>query len=176
MTPISLGIVGASGRMGRALLEESSKSNDFNLKWAMDSRNVGESLSEFGLSEMDIVSIDDIKEVDVVISFTNPEAELKNINRIKEVCNRFVIGTTGFGDSEGEFRNVLSDTKVVFSPNFSMGINVILKMLDMISSLPDSYDVSLIEMHHTGKKDAPSGTAKMLANRIEDIRGYDKEV
>lgn len=176
MTHTSLGIVGASGRMGKALLEESVKQSDFNLKWAVDIIDMGKNLNEFGLSDMNVISIDDIEEVDVAISFTTPKAELDNINKIKSVCDRLVIGTTGFGDAEREFRDSLTDMKVVFSPNFSIGINMITNMLGMISSLPDSYDVSLIEMHHTGKKDAPSGTAKKFADVIKDIRGYDKEV
>ena len=176
MTHTSLGIVGASGRMGKALLEESIKQSDFNLKWAVDIIDMEKNLNKFGLSDMNIITIDDIEEVDVAISFTTPKAELDNINKIKKVCNRLVIGTTGFGDEEREFRDSLTDMKVVFSPNFSIGINMITNMLGMISSLPDSYDVSLIEMHHTGKKDAPSGTAKKLADVIKDAKDYNKEI
>ena len=60
----------------------------------------------------------------------------------------------------------------VFSPNYSVGVNILFKLAEQLKAFPAGYDVSLSEIHHTGKKDAPSGTAKKLEQIISQTRNY----
>jgi 4-hydroxy-tetrahydrodipicolinate reductase len=64
----------------------------------------------------------------------------------------------------------------VFSPNYSLGVNIFFKIAEALKAFPEGYDFSINEIHHTGKKDAPSGTALKLGEIISDIRGYTKTV
>jgi 4-hydroxy-tetrahydrodipicolinate reductase len=64
----------------------------------------------------------------------------------------------------------------VFSPNFSVGVNILFKIAEALKAFPSDFDFSLSEIHHTGKKDAPSGTAKKLEQIISQVRGYNKTV
>jgi len=64
----------------------------------------------------------------------------------------------------------------VFSPNYSVGVNILFKIAEALKAFPPGYDFSINEIHHTGKKDAPSGTAKKLGEIIANTRGYTKVV
>jgi 4-hydroxy-tetrahydrodipicolinate reductase len=64
----------------------------------------------------------------------------------------------------------------VFSPNYSVGVNILFKLADGLKAFPEGYDFSISEIHHTGKKDSPSGTAKKLGEIVSKSRGYTKVV
>jgi len=116
------------------------------------------------------------KNSDVYLTFTTPEAELQNIPKIVELNKKIVLGTTGFNQSQTEKLKtmVLDKVPTVFSPNFSVGITILFKIAKELSVFPNNYDFSISEIHHTGKKDAPSGTAKKLGKIITNIRKYKK--
>jgi 4-hydroxy-tetrahydrodipicolinate reductase len=88
------------------------------------------------------------------------------------------LGTTGFTPDQN--RQVIADMSgkvpAVFSPNYSVGVNILFKLAEQLKAFPAGYDISLSEIHHTGKKDAPSGTAKKLEQIISQVRGYNKMV
>src|SRR5208337_664157 len=87
------------------------------------------------------------------------------------------IGTTGFiGNEMEEIRELAQNTRCVLAPNMSVGVNVMLKVLEYCAGiLNDDYDVEIVEAHHHLKKDAPSGTAMQMAQVIADKLGRDLE-
>src|SRR5690606_28184787 len=102
-----------------------------------------------------------IDEFDVLIDFTHPSVTLKNLEVCRRAGKAMVIGTTGFSPDEKE-RLVAAarDIPIVFAANFSVGVNLCLKLLDTAARvLGDDVDIEIIEAHHRHKVDAPSGTA-----------------
>ena len=179
-------VAGAGGRMGTAVLRE-IKSKGYQLVGAIDAANspqIGKNLKELGLSNQNItiVAADQIhqavKNSDIYVSFTTPEAELQNIPKVVSLNKRIVLGTTGFNHNQTEeiHEMVLNKVPTVFSPNFSVGITILFKIANELGKFPNNYDFSINEIHHTGKKDAPSGTAKRLGKIIADIRNYNKNI
>jgi 4-hydroxy-tetrahydrodipicolinate reductase len=179
-------VAGATGKMGIAVLRE-AESKGFQIVGAVeapDNASIGKSLKGLGIcnSETMIVDSDRISEAvenaDVYLTFTVPVAEVHNIPVVANLGKRIVMGTTGF--SEEQNLNVRSSVSgkvpAVFSPNFSLGVNILFKLAEVLKAFPPEYDVSISEIHHTGKKDAPSGTAKRLGEIISNVRGYSKTV
>jgi 4-hydroxy-tetrahydrodipicolinate reductase len=91
---------------------------------------------------------------------------------------RIILGTTGFTPEQNRQLTAAMSGKVpvVFSPNYSVGINILFKLAEQLKAFPQGYDFSINEIHHTGKKDAPSGTAKRLGEIVATARGYTKTV
>jgi 4-hydroxy-tetrahydrodipicolinate reductase len=151
---------------------------------AQNARAVGRSLRELGIanSETVIVGSDNVSEAvrdaDVYISFTTPSAEIVNVPVVANIGKRIILGTTGFTPEQNRQVVAAMTGKVpaVFSPNYSVGVNILFKLAEGLKAFPQGYDFSLSEIHHTGKKDAPSGTAKKLEQIVSQIRGYSKTV
>lgn len=182
MTNIRLCIAGATGRMGSTLIREAMV-RGFKIVGAVAAKedpNIGKTLKKAGICDLNVKIVDPsripkaAKDADVYISFTTPEAEVINIPLVASLGKKIVMGTTGF--TEGQMQKireaVMNRVPAVFSPNFAIGINILLKLLRMVKAFPIDYDVSIIEMHHSGKKDAPSGTAKRMGEIISEVRGY----
>lgn len=112
-----------------------------------------------------------LKDADVAIEFSTPAAVADNIRRCFDYCIPVISGTTGWEDQLEEIRNeCISAEKTLFiSPNFSIGVNVFFLvnrfLAEMMNPL-EQYDLSVEEIHHLHKLDAPSGTAKVLANDL----------
>jgi 4-hydroxy-tetrahydrodipicolinate reductase len=142
--------------------------------------SIGKSLKELGISDSNtrIVGADKIREAaanaDVYMTFTAPAAEVQNLPTVAALGKRIVLGTTGFTEEQNHLIRQAVQGKVpaVFSPNYSVGVNILFQLAQALRSFPRDYDFSITEVHHTGKKDAPSGTAKKLGDIIADIRGY----
>ncbi len=182
-TMLKLCIAGVTGRMGEAILHEAvSKGHQIvGATEAVNSPNVGKTLRELGLINSDVKittseHLDEAcKEADVYISFTLPEAEMSNIPAVVKLGKKIVLGTTGFTEEQNQIiRNEITNGKVpaVFSPNFSVGINMLFKLAQVLKAIPEGYNFSISEIHHAAKKDAPSGTARKLGEIIADVRGY----
>jgi 4-hydroxy-tetrahydrodipicolinate reductase len=112
----------------------------------------------------------------VGIDFTQPEAVPANVARAIEAGSRYVVGTTGWEEHIDEVRGIVARATggLVHSPNFSLGVNVYFRIVReaaaLLARFPD-YDPFVLERHHRLKKDAPSGTAKVLTSIIEDSKG-----
>lgn len=107
---------------------------------------------------------------DVVVDFSNPEATLKNARIISQIGINMVIGTTGFSDLELMKIKKLAtsnQTGIVYAPNITLGVNVLMVLTKLASVLLSDYDFQISEIHHKNKKDIPSGTAIKIANEIE---------
>jgi len=116
-------------------------------------------------------------QAEVVIDFTIPDFTLQAAHCAAKKKIPMVIGTTGLSPSEvQELRSIASEIAIVFSPNMSIGVNVMFKAVsDLGKVLGEEYDIEVVEMHHRMKKDAPSGTALRLAEILAQARGGDLE-
>ncbi len=183
---LRLCIAGVLGRMGSAIVREAS-SKGFEIAGATEAPGnvfLGKSLREMGLSDSDTTILSAIHtaravaEADVYVSFATPAAEVQNIPTVADLGKKIVLGTTGFNAEQNQFVRGAMEGKVpaVFSPNFSVGVNIFFKIAKELEAFPIDYDFSISEIHHTGKKDAPSGTAKRLGEIVAASRGYFKTV
>ncbi len=120
---------------------------------------------------------DVISRADVVVDFTTPSASLPIAKIAAAHKKALVIGTTGHSETE---RTALQDAvrgiPVVFSANFSTGVNVLFYVTRLVAQLLKNADVDISETHHTKKVDAPSGTAKRLQEILEAVRQRDVPV
>lgn len=118
-----------------------------------------------------------LEEADVVVEFTSPEGLFQIIETMRPSRLPLVSGTTGL--SEGLFERLKKESSnrpVLWSPNMSVGVNLLFKLAaETTKALPD-YDTEIVEMHHRYKKDAPSGTAKKLAEIVKDNRKITKTI
>jgi len=106
---------------------------------------------------------------DILIDFTNPEASLKTLKTAALCKTNCIIGTTGFTPEELNIIQALAERhkiSVVYAPNLTMGINVLMNTVKTLASILPDWDVEIVEVHHKHKKDAPSGTAVKLAQAI----------
>jgi len=113
-----------------------------------------------------------ISQGDVLIDFTVPEATVAHAQLAQELRKPMVIGTTGFSeDHMKKLRAVAKTIPIVLSPNMSVGVNVLFELAQLAAQhLGPDYDVEVVEAHHHQKKDAPSGTAKRLAEGLAAAR------
>lgn len=110
----------------------------------------------------------------VFVDFTNPEASLQNSKRALETGHMVVNGTTGLTREQLDEISQTAETSgkgCVYSPNFSVGVNVFWNASIHLANLLKGYDIEIVETHHRMKKDAPSGTAKKTAQLIADAIG-----
>jgi 4-hydroxy-tetrahydrodipicolinate reductase len=172
--------------MGSTLIRE-AVARDFKIVGAVAAKNdpnIGKTLKEAGICELDVKIVDPsrlaeaVANIDVYMTFTTPEAEVINLPIVADLGKRIVMGTTGFTAEQMKKIEDYVSVRVpaVFSPNYAIGINILFKLLHMMKIFPSSYDFSIIEVHHSGKKDAPSGTAKKMGEIISEARGYSSTV
>jgi 4-hydroxy-tetrahydrodipicolinate reductase len=173
-----IAIAGASGRMGRELIEAIVQESDVQLTVALDqagSVSCGQDATAF-LGRSSGVSItDDIEALanaDVLIDFTRPEGTMRHLDACVKHGVKMVIGTTGFDEAQRQQIQAASrKIGIVFAPNMSVGVNVTLKLLDMAARILQDYDVEIFEAHHKRKVDAPSGTALKMGETIAEAWG-----
>ncbi len=182
MTPLKIAVAGASGRMGKMLIEAITSSEDTVLTGALDvieSPSIGTDAGLFlGKSNGILIESDLAKALvnsDFLIDFTRPEGTLKHLDYCAAHGIKMIIGTTGFDEAgKAAIAAAAEKTAVVFAPNMSVGVNVTLKLLEMAAkSFSHGYDIEIIEAHHRHKVDAPSGTALKMGEVIADALGRD---
>lgn len=157
---MKIAINGACGRMGQAVE-----------KAALDAKI--EVAQKIDVVKADGISRTLTKKVDALIDFSTPEAALERLAECVKAKTAAVICTTGFSDAQqAEIAAAAKKIAVVYSSNMSVGVNLLFKRVPEIAkTLGTSYDIDIVETHHRFKKDAPSGTAKTLAERIEAATG-----
>lgn len=119
----------------------------------------------------DQLDLEGIKKSDVAIDFTAPEIVLETIKKVAKTGVNMVIGTTGWYNNFNKVEKIVKDAKIglVYGQNFSVGANIFFKIAEYSSKLfnkYEDYDVYGFEIHHKGKKDSPSGTAKKVSELI----------
>lgn len=180
---IRIAIVGASGRMGKTLIEACAEQESLEVTVATEHPhspllNVDSgALAGVGENKVMIApSLDDAAgDFDVLIDFTRPEPALEHLQWCVDNNKKMVIGTTGFDDAgKAAIQAASEKIGVVFAANMSVGVNLTLKLLDMAARvLGDSVDIEITEAHHRHKVDAPSGTALAMGEVIADAVGRD---
>jgi 4-hydroxy-tetrahydrodipicolinate reductase len=161
---IKLGIAGVCGRMGRRIYELASEDRDFEITFVLEKKGtpyIGKELGKLKISS----NPDGIFLTDVFIDFTTPEATEFNLDFVVKYKKALVLGTTGLNDTQiKKIEQASKIIPIVFSPNMSVGINVLFSILpELARRLSQDYDIEIVEAHHKTKKDAPSGTAKKFA-------------
>ena len=188
-----IAVMGAAGRMGKTLIEAVQQAQGAGLTAAIDrpdSSLVGADAGELaGLGRIGVQLSDELAKVvdefDVVIDFTHPSVTLKNLAFCRKAGKAMVIGTTGFSEQEKLLlAEAGKEIPIVFAANFSVGVNLSLKLLDMAARvLGDDVDIEILEAHHRHKVDAPSGTAlrmgevvaKALGRDLQEVAVYGRE-
>lgn len=169
-------VMGANGRMGNIIAQMVKNSDKHTLAAVVERPGNTQRLDAWGC----IVGTD-LDEVlpkvpgGIVIDFTAPEASVAHAEAAARHGNGIVIGTTGLNDEQkARLTELAKKTPVFWSPNMSVGVNVLLKILpDLVRHLGELYDLEMVELHHNKKKDSPSGTALRLAECLAEARGWD---
>lgn len=173
---LRVAVVGAAGRMGKTLIEAVRAVPALQLTAAIDrpeSSLIGADAGELaGVGRVEVKLVGDLSSVldefDVLIDFTHPTVTLHNLETCRKAGKAMVIGTTGFSEAERQLlRDAGQDIAIVFAANFSVGVNLCLKLLDTAARvLGDDADIEIIEAHHRHKVDAPSGTALRMGEVV----------
>lgn len=176
-------VMGAAGRMGGRIAALIAGTDGIETTGAVEKPGhplIGRDLGEIhGMGKTGVVIAGDLGECidkgDVVIDFTSHEASMAHIQITAERKKAIVIGSTGFTPEELEtIRRISGSLRCVLAPNMSVGVNVLLKVLDNVARiLGNDYDVEIVEAHHNQKKDAPSGTAVKMAEVLAAALGRD---
>ena len=182
---MKIGIVGCAGRMGRMLCTAVLDTRGCSLAGGTERPGgdaVGRDLGELlGRATVGVQVIDDARALfdvaDAVIDFTAPAATVQHAGFAAETGTVLIVGTTGLSkDDEAALRAAGDRTAIVYAPNFSVGVNLLMALTERAAAiLGDDYDLEIVEMHHRRKVDAPSGTALGLGRSAAKGRGVELE-
>ncbi len=174
-------VIGAAGKMGGRIIHIVKETPSMRLHQAVERPDhplIGKDIGEvIGLGTMGVSLEGGLKGKggDVIINFTSPQASLESLEFAKEAGLAVVIGTTGLNPQQIErVKDLSKSVRCVFSPNMSVGMNVMFRIVQEIAQVlgPD-YDIEIVEAHHRLKKDSPSGTAVKLGELIANAIGRD---
>jgi 4-hydroxy-tetrahydrodipicolinate reductase len=178
-----IAVMGAAGRMGKTLIESVRQASGAVLGAAVDrpdSSLIGADVGELaGIGKLGLNLQADLRasldQFDVLIDFTHPSVTLQNLQVCRQAGKAMVIGTTGFTAEEKQsLAEAAKDIPIVFAANYSVGVNLCLKLLDTAARvLGDEVDIEIIEAHHRYKVDAPSGTALRMGEVVANALGRD---
>ncbi len=158
---VKIAVNGALGRMGSSILRLAyAAKKEFKVVGAFDQSKA--------------LAPDDLKDCQVLIDFSSPEGVRRSLKAALKARTALVIGTTGMpADLERALRGASKNIPVLFAPNMSLGANFLFELASLAAKrLSDVYDIEIVEAHHRLKKDAPSGTAKKLAETIAQAKGW----
>ena len=177
---LRIAIAGASGRMGRMLIDAVLAAPDCLLAGALDiadSPALGQDAGAFAGRNTGVTITSDLRQglaqAQLLIDFTRPEGTLAHLAVCRALGVKAVIGTTGFTPAQkAEITEHAGQIALMMAPNMSVGVNVMLKLLDQAArALNTGYDIEVIEAHHRHKVDAPSGTALQIGEVLAHALG-----
>ncbi|MBA2663828.1 MAG: 4-hydroxy-tetrahydrodipicolinate reductase [Bradymonadaceae bacterium] len=185
-SPTQIALIGASGRMGRAILDNLSRFSNLEIGAAVvmsGSEEQGRALHVGGplaTSNLEVA----IADCAVVIDFSSPESCLAAARVAAEHAKPFVSGTTGLSvQQQDELRALSQETAILHAANFSVGVNVLERLVELASrAVGEEFDIEVFEAHHRRKVDAPSGTALLLGHAaargrdvvLDDVARWDR--
>lgn len=175
---IKVAINGALGKMGQVVTELCLQDKEIKIVGLADIC-VQQKQSNHILPQVELNLNKSINETDVVIDFSSPEGTQQVLHLCKEYKKPAVVGTTGHTNEQiDHIKNYAKFIPIVLSPNMSLGVNLLFKLLEIITNVlkDKNYDIEIIEAHHNKKKDAPSGTAKKIMQIIKEIKPETKFV
>ncbi len=160
---VKICVSGSEGKMGSRIIELAKEDTELEIAAEFD---LG------GNAEAGITASD------CLIDFTSPEATLKHLTLCEKLKKPIVIGTTGLSEEDrAKIKEASANIPVVISANMSEGVNLLFKLIEDTSKvLGNEYEISILEAHHTEKKDSPSGTAKEMERIVKNIKGPDADV
>ncbi len=169
---IKLAVSGCQGRMGQRITDLAFQDPEFKVTTLLEHKDHPKSKETIhGLT----ISTDSnaMKDSDVLIEFTLPDATMINLQTAVKHNVKMVIGTTGFQASQvEEIKKAATKIPIVFASNMSVGVNLLFKLTEIAAQKTGkNYTINMTEAHHIHKKDAPSGTAKTLAEIAEKASG-----
>jgi 4-hydroxy-tetrahydrodipicolinate reductase len=177
---VRIAVVGASGRMGLCLVKAAVLAEQAKLTVVTSRTVIGKDAGELiGIGAIGVNTVADLAasmdQFDVLIDFTRPDASMEFIELCRQAGKKVVIGTTGYTDAQKALINqAAKDIAIVLAPNFSVGVNLSLKLLEMAAKVMGDYtDIEIIEAHHRHKIDAPSGTALRMGEVVAATLGRD---
>lgn len=169
-------VLGPSGRMGRAVLDAARDRNDLRIAAAVDRSDapgLGAAVASDAVATADLAA--GLGACDVYIDFTSPASTRAAAQAAARLQRAAVIGTTGLtATDEAAIAELARVAPVVFAANFSLGVNLVLGLARQAArALGPEWDTEVVETHHRAKRDAPSGTALMIARAIAAGHGVD---
>jgi 4-hydroxy-tetrahydrodipicolinate reductase len=180
---IRIAIAGSGGRMGRQLIQAVAQNEGVVLGAALErsgSSLIGSDAGELaGVGSLHVLVTDNLPAVvndfDILIDFTRPEGTLNHLAICQQQGKAMIIGTTGFDEAgKAAISLAAQSIPIVFAANFSVGVNVMLKLLEKAAQVMGDYtDIEIVEAHHRHKVDAPSGTALAMGEAIAGALGRD---
>ncbi|WP_273404065.1 4-hydroxy-tetrahydrodipicolinate reductase [Actinobacillus porcinus] len=180
---LKIAVVGAGGRMGRQLIQAVYYTEGVELGAAFERKGsslVGADAGELaGIGAIGVKVAEDLnaekEKFDVIIDFTRPEGSLEHIKFCVENHKKLILGTTGFDDAgKAAIKAASEKIGIVFASNYSVGVNLVFKLLEKAAKVMGDYcDIEIIEAHHRHKVDAPSGTALSMGEHIAKTLGRD---
>lgn len=183
MADMKIGIIGAGGRMGAAVIRQVLLSDGCSVHAACDQRGssvIGQDVGNIiGVEALGIKISDNPIEIfestDAVIEFSSPDATVTNAKLATTFGCIHVIGTTGLTvDQEIALKNASKFITIVYAPNMSQAVNILFYLTKQVAAkLDEEFDIEIIEMHHRNKVDAPSGTALGLGKAAASGRNID---
>jgi 4-hydroxy-tetrahydrodipicolinate reductase len=189
---MKIAIAGATGRMGKMLIEAVLNTPDTQLTGALEHSScsqLGEDAGSFLGKKTGVMISSDIAQVlanaEFLIDFTRPEGTMTHLAVAEKTGTKMIIGTTGLNAEQiASLKKASTKLAIVFAPNMSVGVNATFKLLEIAAKmLNQGYDIEIIEAHHRHKVDAPSGTAlkmgeviaQALGEKLEDVAVYSRE-
>ncbi|MFH1244884.1 MAG: 4-hydroxy-tetrahydrodipicolinate reductase [Candidatus Omnitrophota bacterium] len=178
---IKLAVSGCCGKMGQRIIALAGADKQFKLTAAIEDKNhpsTGKKLGEIlNILKQEIIignAPELINKADVVIEFSTAQATSGHIDLMVKYRKAAVIGTTGFDEPQlNKIKEAGKVIPIVFSPNMSWGVNLVFRLVkETAKKLGPSYKISIAEAHHIHKKDAPSGTAKKIAELIHAVTAH----
>ena len=160
---IKIAVSGSKGKMGSRIIDLAKDDAELNICGEFDADGSAE---------------ESIKGCDCLIEFTSPKATMENLTICEKNKKAIVVGTTGLSEEEKKkIAEASSNIPIVFSPNMSVGVNLLFKLVEDTSKiLGDEYEISILEAHHAEKKDAPSGTAREMESIVKSAKGPDTDI
>ncbi len=182
---LNVTVLGAAGRMGRALIQSVANDSETALVGAVEAEGckfLGQDAGLVaGIAALDVFLSDNLTSAlahsDAVIDFTSPDTTTSNVKAAAAAGCSIVIGTTGHTAAQRqELQTLGADARIVLAPNMSVGVNLLFHLCSQVTGiLGEDYDIEVTEMHHNRKKDAPSGTAVRLGEILADARNLDPQ-
>ncbi|MFW5965200.1 MAG: 4-hydroxy-tetrahydrodipicolinate reductase [Halodesulfurarchaeum sp.] len=171
--PIQIGVTGASGRMGRTV-RETAQDRGIEVAFAVN-RDAEPRLEGIEPSRR-FEALCRETDPDAIVDFTGPSSTLEYVETAVSMSLPVVTGTTGFsGEQLATLETAGDDIPVLLGANFARGVQALADAVEAAVNALEEYDIELTETHHNGKRDAPSGTANMLLDRIDAVRGDSPE-
>ncbi|MCK5393742.1 MAG: 4-hydroxy-tetrahydrodipicolinate reductase, partial [Candidatus Omnitrophica bacterium] len=164
----NVGVTGARGRMGQRIIKLAKEEETLNVVLGLEKKghpDIGKTIDGVIITD----SQDEINSCDCLIDFSLPSATIENLEYLLKFKKCAVIGTTGFNkDQLNKINEASKVIPIVFSPNMSVGVNLLFRLIKDAAVTLNGYTAEIEEAHHIHKKDSPSGTAKRIMDVINE--------